>query len=271
MFPSRLPRLRDGGPDLETHCEASTFAGAAATRQGVIGFDLFDECPGWQRAPDWVLGLIDGHRCRSVLEIGSGANPTLSPQAVSERGLRYVANDIDAGEMAKADPAFDRWVGDISQGAPAGMEDRFDLVFSRMVNEHVADGRAYHANIHQVLAPGGIAAHCFSTLYSLPFVVNRLLPESFSEAILGVFDPRDREKRGKFRAYYSWSRGPSPRMVARFESLGFEVLRYVGYFGHGYYWRWPLVNRLEQWKARALVSSPVPSLCSFAMLIARKR
>lgn len=256
---------------METICDIRPLSGALPDRQGVISFDLFDQCPGWHKAPDWVMGLIEEHRCRSILEIGSGANPTLSPAIVSERGLRYVANDIDTGELAKADPAFDQWVGDISHGVPAEMESRFDLVFSRMVNEHVADGRAYHANIHRILAPGGIAAHCFATLYSLPFVTNRLLPESISDSILHIFDPRDRVKRGKFRAYYSWSRGPSPRTIAMFESLGFEVLKYVGYFGHGYYWRWPLLHRLELRKARALVSRPVPALCSYAMLIAKKR
>ena len=255
---------------METIFDTPALTKVLPDKGSVVSFDLYDKCPGWEKASDWVLGLIEQYQCRTVLEIGSGANPTLSPKVVSERGLRYMANDVDAGELAKADIVFDQWLGDISHGVPVDMESRFDLVFSRMVNEHVSDGRAYHANIYRALAPGGIAAHCFSTLYSLPFITNRILPESLSESILHVFDPRDRNKRGKFRAYYSWSRGPSRRMFARFESLGFEVLRYVGYFGHGYYWRWPLVHGMELRKARALVSRPVPALCSFAMVIARK-
>jgi Methyltransferase domain len=240
-------------------------------QQDVISFDSFDQCPGWDMAPDWVLGLIDRYKCRNILEVGSGANPTLEPHIISERGLRYVANDIDSKELAKADPVFDQWVGDISRGAPDDMKSRFDLVFSRMVNEHVADGRAYHSHINELLVPGGIAAHCFSTLYCLPFLTNRLLPDSISDSILHFFDRRDRFKRAKFPAYYSWSRGPSRRMVSKFESLGYEVLQYIGYFGHGYYWRWPLIHRLELNKARALKERPIPALCSFAVLIARKR
>jgi hypothetical protein len=243
----------------------------ASADTGVISFDLFDRCPGWDHAQDWILGVIDRYQCRNILEIGSGANPTLSPSIIADRGLRYVANDVDPDELTKADPVFDRWVGDIGQGTPAHLKSRFELVFSRMVNEHVADGRAYHSNIHELLAPGGLSAHCFSTLYSLPFVTNRLLPERVSDSILHLFDPRDRFKRAKFRAHYSWSRGPSRRMISKFEALGFEVVKYVGYFGHGYYWRWPMVHRLELRKARALVARPVPALCSFAMLIARKR
>jgi hypothetical protein len=240
--------------------------------RSVISFEPFENSPGWEKAQTWVLGLIEQYHCRSVLEIGSGANPTLSPAIVSKLGIRYVANDIDADELSKADTVFDRWVGDVTRDEiPPHMEAAFDLVFSRMVNEHVKDGRAYHANIHRLLAAGGISAHCFSTLYSLPFLANRLLPERVSDFLLHIFNPRDPFKRGKFRAYYSWSRGPSDRMIANFESLGFEMLKYTGYFGHGYYWRIPFIHRLELKKASRLVARPIASLTSFAMLVARKR
>jgi len=253
------------------HTEAKAAANISSDRS-VISFEPFENSPGWDKAQNWVLGLIEEYHCRSILEIGSGANPTLSPAIVSRLGLHYVANDIDAAELSKADHAFDRWVGDVAHDdIPPHMESAFDLVFSRMVNEHVKDGRAYHANIHRLLAVGGISAHCFSTLYSLPFLANRLLPERISDFLLNVFNPRDPFKRGKFRAYYSWSRGPSDRMIARFESLGFETLKYTGYFGHGYYWRMPLIHRLELVKASRLLAKPIAALTSFAMLVARKR
>ncbi len=40
-------------------------------------------------------------------------------------------------------------------------------------------------------------------------------------------------------------RGRSPAILKRFESLGYDVLDYRGYFGHGYYWRLSLLNKLE--------------------------
>jgi 2-polyprenyl-3-methyl-5-hydroxy-6-metoxy-1,4-benzoquinol methylase len=151
------------------------------------------------------------------------------------------------------------------------MHNRFDLVFSRMVNEHVSDGRNYHANIHKLLKPGGLSAHCFSTLYCLPFAVNCFVPDSLSSFLLNFFRPRDAHRLGKFQAHYSWSRGPSRTMISRFESLGFDVLEYTGYFGHGYYSRIPLLHRLESIKARTLLAHPIPALCSYGMLIARKQ
>jgi hypothetical protein len=255
---------------MQTKLDTLSQLQTTRTAQQAVSFELFDQCPGWDLAPDWVLGMVDKYGCQNILEIGSGPNPTLSPDVVSDRKLRYVVNDVDPHELSQADIAYDRWVGDISNGAPPHMRSRFDLVFSRMVNEHVVDGRRYHGNIRELLVPGGISAHCFSTLYCLPFLTNRLLPEFISDFMLPLFDPRDRLKHGKFRAYYSWGRGPSRRMISNFESLGFDVLKYVGYFGHGYYWRWPALHRLELQKARALVAKPIPALCSFAMLIARR-
>jgi SAM-dependent methyltransferase len=237
-----------------------------------ISFHTCSECPGWDKAPNWILSLIERFGSQNILEIGAGANPTLSASIVSSRDLQYSLNDVDAEELDKADTRFSRWVGDLTRDdIPAHLEGKFDLVFSRMVTEHVPDGRAYHSNIRRLLVPGGIAAHCFPTLYALPFLANRLLPERVSSLILGLCNPRDRYKQGKFRAYYSWSRGPSRRTIARIESLGYEVIEYRGYFGHGYYWRWRILHNLELRKARLLTRNPVPALCSYAMLLARKR
>jgi 2-polyprenyl-3-methyl-5-hydroxy-6-metoxy-1,4-benzoquinol methylase len=241
-------------------------AGAAVSFESVYDF------PGWDRAQSWVTGIIEKFDSVDVLEVGSGANPTLDADSVSSQGLRYTANDVSATELDKADSVYDRWVSDLSTDeVPPEMHGRFDLVFSRMVNEHVSDGRNYHANILKLLKPGGISAHCFSSLYSLPFTVNRYVPEFASNALLNVFMPRDTCKLGKFRAHYSWSRGPSAAMLKRFRGLGYDVLDYRGYFGHAYYHRIPVLHRLEATKARWLLSHPLPSLCSYGMLIARKQ
>lgn len=142
-----------------------------------------------------------------------------------------------------------------------------------MVNEHIKDGKTYYTNLYDLLEPGGVTAHCFSTLYTLPFVVNRLLPETLTDKLLHIFSPRaDRFQHEKFPAYYSWSRGPSKRAISRFKSLGFEVVEYVGYFGHGYYRKkLPFLDGLEQKKAKWLVKNPNPNLTSYAYVILRKR
>ncbi len=229
--------------------------------------------PGWTDAPEFLAALIEREGPETVLEIGSGANPTLPAERLRGRALRYTTNDVLASELAKAGPAYDTLLLDLATAPPELLpRDAFDLVFSRMVNEHVADGERYHRNIFDVLRPGGVAAHCFSTLYALPFVANRLLPERLASRLLDLFNPRDRDLQDKFPARYSWSRGPSRRMVARLSRLGYEVEEYHGYFGHPYYNRPPLrlLRRLEQAKTAWLCRHPVPALTSYAVVVLRK-
>lgn len=231
------------------------------------------EFPGWTGAAGFLCELIERESPATVLEIGSGANPTLAPDEVRRHGLRYTTNDVLASELDKAAPAYETLLLDLAT-APAALlpHDAFDLVFSRMVGEHVADGERLHRNVLQVLRPGGVAAHCFSTLYALPFLANRVLPERVASALLDLFNPRDRRLQDKFPARYSWSRGPSRRMIGRLTGLGYEVAEYRGYFGHPYYNRSGLraLRRLEEAKAAWLCRHPVAALTSYAVVILRK-
>ncbi|MES2393213.1 MAG: methyltransferase domain-containing protein [Acidobacteriota bacterium] len=237
----------------------------------VVEYKSFEVFPGWAAAPEFFANIFQQHNCTRVLEVGSGCRPTFSPDAVRSAGLSYVTSDRDPRELERTDPIFERRVLDLSSGDldPASI-DEFDCVFSRMVGEHVRDGGQHHRNIYRMLAPGGISAHCFSTLYAVPFIINRLLPDTLTGPLLEIFGPRG-EGQGKFPAYYSWSRGPSPAMIRRFQQIGFEVLNYTGYFGHGYYrLRLGLLEPLEVAKAAFLVRHPAPLLCSYATLILRK-
>lgn len=238
-----------------------------------IAYGHFRDFPGWTAAASFLSALIRRESCTSVLEIGAGANPTLSPTEVAARGLRYATNDVSASELAKADSAYERLLLDMATASPTALpREAFDLVFSRMVNEHVADGERYYRNIFDVLRPGGVTAHCFSTLYALPFVANRLLPERLASHMLGVVNPRDRYQHDKFPAHYSWSRGPSRRMIKRLAGLGYEITEYRGYFGHRYYDHptLRLVRALEEAKTRWLCRHPIPALTSYAVVILRK-
>jgi SAM-dependent methyltransferase len=251
---------------------ASSDNPAGALPAASIKFFSVFENPNWDNGQEWIQRIIDKYGCREILEIGSGSNPALSAKTVSDYGLRYTTNDISLEELAKADEVFTQWVGDFAtECLPDDLRNRFDLILSRMVNEHIKDAKAYHVNVHRALKPGGIAAHFFPTLYCLPFLFNRLIPSWLSSPILSVLLPRDFDKHGKFRAYYGWSRGPSRSMFERFEALGFEVLEFDGYFGHGYYTQVPFLHRLEILKARLLARNPIPTLCSYSSLVLRKR
>ncbi|MDR6299796.1 class I SAM-dependent methyltransferase [Mesonia maritima] len=228
--------------------------------------------PGWELAPQFLSNLITSYKIKNVLEIGSGANPTLDAETILSLGINYTTNDLSAEELKKAPKEFATWKADLCNSEDIkNHSKKYDLIFSRMVNEHIENGEQYYKNIFHLLEPGGITAHCFSTLYAFPFLVNRILPENLSDKLLDIFNPRDRHQHEKFPAYYSWSRGPSKKSIKKFQSIGFEVIEYVGYFGHSYYRkRLPFLHSLEQRKANYLVKNPISSLTSYAHVILKK-
>ncbi|MAN28551.1 MULTISPECIES: class I SAM-dependent methyltransferase [Mesonia] len=228
--------------------------------------------PGWEQAPQFLSQLITSNNIKNVLEVGSGANPTLDAETIMALGIHYTTNDLSAEELEKAPKEFATWQADLcNEETVKNHSKKYDLIFSRMVNEHVKDGKQYYKNIFELLSPGGITAHCFSTLYAFPFLTNKVIPETLSDKLLDIFNSRDRHQHEKFPAYYSWSRGPSKKSINKFESIGFEVIEYVGYFGHGYYKkRLPFLHYLEQQKANYLVKNPVTSLTSYAHIVLKK-
>src|SRR6185312_5672619 len=165
---------------------------------------------------------------------------------------------------------YSQMVADIAAPHLPAAGERFDLVFSRMLAEHVRSGEHFHRNVFRLLRPGGVAVHCFPTLYSLPFPVNRAMPERWADAALRLIQPRDRHQYAKFPAYYDWCRGPSPRAWRRLEGLGYEVVQYTGLFGHPYYGESGPLAWLQQSVTRALLRHPVNALTSYAFLVLRR-
>lgn len=238
-----------------------------------IDYKNVKEFPGWDLAPEFLRNIISQYDVKNILEIGSGANPTLTLDYIKSKKLMYTTNDIDSGELKKADPFLKTLCFDFcNPEIPEDSKSKYDLIFSRMVNEHVRDGRQYYKNIYEALVDDGITVHCFSTLYSLPFVVNKVTPEWLSSMLLRVFAPRDEYSHGKFKAYYSWSRGPANKMINRFQDIGFEVVEYVGFFGHDYYKkRLPVLDYFEQIKTNHLLTRfKSPYLTSYAYVILKK-
>jgi SAM-dependent methyltransferase len=236
----------------------------------------FDEFPGWTRAPAVVEALVAEHGARVVADIGGGANPLLPQELVTQRGLDYHVLDISPVELAKApkwcrkitvdvaapDPEFRARVGDL----------QVDLAFSHMLLEHVRDARQAHRNVGSILRPGGIAVHFYPTPCVLPLAVNRLVPERISTALARLAQP-ERDFSGhevKFPALYRACGIPGPRMTRMFDALGFDVVRHVGYVGHDYYRRFPLLRDAERAARRLLTRAGVPATCA-ALVVLRRR
>jgi len=237
-----------------------------------VRFHFYEDFPGWGGAEEFFLRIVDTCQATKILEVGSGANPTFSGSLIADRGFRYITSDIARSELDRSPAGYEQRVIDLESGLlPGDILGQCDLIFSRMVNEHVRDGDKYHRSILRLLRPGGVAAHCYATMYTLPFCVNALIPDEVAERVLDFVAPRDRSQHHRFHAYYTWCRGPTRKMLRRFEGLGYDVVAYDGYYGHGYYQRrLGTLHRLEQVKARILVSHPLPILCSYATVVLRK-
>jgi SAM-dependent methyltransferase len=237
----------------------------------VITFGEVNQFEGWDRFPSFIQELIKGHSLRHICEVGAGANPAISPEFVQEHGLNYEALDENEGEVSKSGLArmsvIDICAADCElPGAP------YDLIFSRMAAEHFRNPTHAYMNMFRALVPGGLCVHSFATLYALPFLLNRMLPDSISDLTLDRVSPRiDRDRHEKFKAYYFHCRGPMKHQVLFYQDIGYEVLEYRGYFGHNYYhMKLPFLHLLEKQKTRVLLKAPVACLTSYSTIILRR-
>jgi SAM-dependent methyltransferase len=236
-----------------------------------INYGLTEDA--WAGFLDKVRELIITRGCRTVCEIGGGANPALPLDFVQQHRLDYVIIDVSATELAKAPAGYRTRVQDVT-GPIEGEQGTYDLVFSKMLAEHVKDGEVFHRNMHALLKPGGVAFHFFPTLYAPPYVLNLLLPERLTYRLLTLIQTgrENHGNKGKFPAHYRWCRGPTKRQLARLEAVGFHILNYTGFYGHaGYYKKMPMVERAHLALSRWLLRHPTPWLTSFAYAVLEKR
>lgn len=209
---------------------------------------------------------MDGaERC---CEVGGGARPVVSLTEIQRRGVDYIV--FDQGQE-RAPAGYRCFQGDVlDAGRVHELVERhgpFDVVISRWTAEHVAEGRAFHAKVFDMLRPGGTAIHFFPTLYSLPFVVNRALSHELSSVLLSR---TLKARKVKFPARYSWCRGPTRRQIESLQALGYVIERYVGFFGHNYYASVKPLHRAQRRLSDLLLEHPRPSMTSFALLVMRR-
>ncbi len=223
------------------------------------------------------LGTLMAQGARRFCDVGGGANPIVSTRKIEQLGLEYVLLDDSAEELAKAPAEYRTFQGNILDRARIsellGQGGPFDVVASRWTAEHMPDGRAFHSQVFDMLRPGGAAVHLFPTLYSPPFLVNRLLPDAVSARILersGGAGRVSESRHPKFPSYYSWCYGPSARQLKRLESVGFTIESYTGFYGHAYYRRVAALEAAQRRLTALLLHRPVAALTSFALVVLRR-
>jgi SAM-dependent methyltransferase len=195
--------------------------------------------------------------------------PAFRLEQLPEHVSSYTVNDISADELALAPAAYEKALFDVT-GDVRDFAGQFDVVFSKTLLEHVADGEALHRNVLSLLKPGGIAFHMAPTLYALPFVLNRMMPETLSRSILFRFFPNRRSEKPKFPAYYSWCYGNRAKMNGMLQRVGYREVEIIHFYGHSYYERIPVLRRIERAWAATAARRDWSTFSSFVHLVARK-
>jgi hypothetical protein len=221
----------------------------------------------WRSYHDFLKKIILNFGLRTICEIGCGANPEFSYPELERAKDEYHLMDISKTELAKAPDEYIKIVADVtSPDLPS--EHKYDLIFTKMLAEHVADGKAFHTNILHLLSPNGIAVHFFPTLFNVPFIINKISPERISDKLLYYFS----RYHHKFPAKYSWCYGATKKQIGRFDDLGYRVIVYGGFFGHEGYWeKIPVFRNIHVAKTSFLLKHPNPHFTSYAIIVVAKK
>ena len=225
----------------------------------------------WDGYTTILKKVIEENSFKRICEVGGGAYPALPIDYISTNNLDYVILDISEKELEKAPVGYNKLVKDICT-KELDYSGEFELIFSKMLAEHVKNGKTFHANIYKLLSHGGIAFHFFPTLYALPFVINRVVPERIASYLLDLLRGWDRFGHRRFPAYYSWCRGPTKTQIKRFRSLHYDILEYRGFFGHEspYYNRLPFIKKISKSISEYLIRHPSPYFTSYAYIFLKK-
>ncbi|WP_181705629.1 methyltransferase domain-containing protein [Chthonobacter rhizosphaerae] len=207
---------------------------------------------------------------KTVLEVGAGRQPLFKPDELRQYDIDYVANDISQVELDAMPVEVPKYAFDASADVPDECVGRFDFIFSKMVQEHIRNTPRYYRNLSRMLKPGGLALNFHPVLYAVPFIINRLMPETLSDPLLYMMrKDRTRERNPKFPALYDHC-VISEKVRANLKAQGFREVLQVPFYGHGYYKMFPGIRTVHAKVTSALRRRDFTPLASFSYTVAIK-
>lgn len=134
-------------------------------------------------------------------------------------GIKLIATDISADELALNEHADETVVADLSEELPLP-RDSADLVVSRAVLEHVPDVRAAARNMYRVTKPGGRTANLLPGRFSLFGIAARLLP---FKPVLWFLHRVSRETVDQVEFDVFYDQGTPARIERAFRDAGYRT------------------------------------------------
>ena len=229
----------------------------------------------WARAnfKDVVQRAIVASGAKRVMEIGGGRLPLFLREEIEKLGVEYTSNDVSQRELDRSPSYVSKACFDVStknQSEIAPFENRYDFVFSQMVFEHIRDNRQAYANVFRILGPDGICLNFHPLQYTVPFMVNRALPDSLSRRLVTkMFPNRTDDGIPKFPAYYN-NCFITKRAQQLIEDSGFSHVEFCPFYGHGYFDKIPGARNLARLAHDFANRSDMKILASFAYVFAQK-
>jgi SAM-dependent methyltransferase len=227
----------------------------------------------WANYERVVRHLAEASRAKKLIEIGGGRDPLFGREALAELGAELTVNDISPAELAALPKGYRTACFDIAGNLTPEEIARggYDLAFSRMVFEHVADGKRAWENLFRLLAPGGIGLAFVPTLYAFPFVANWLLPDDFAARLVkSIYKNRTDNEDPVFPARYSWTVASEKKLAPMLSSIGYREAMVVPFYGHGYYQPFPIVRDIHAKFTEIARARDWRFFASYAYIAARK-
>lgn len=135
-----------------------------------------------------------------ILDVGSGRRPTFAAEARAP-GTWYAGLDVSGAELARAGPGdYDETIVADLVDPVDRLRDRFDLIVSWQVLEHVSDMALALGNLRSYLRPGGRLVAMFSGGLAIYALVNRVLPVRLGARLGALVTRRPRDT--VFPAFY---------------------------------------------------------------------
>jgi SAM-dependent methyltransferase len=230
----------------------------------------------WQGYRPSILALAKEYGLTRLMEIGGGRRPLFTPEECEGLGFETTINDISSVELESMKVKFPKFPavcfdvsGDIS--SPEIKKGHYDLIYSRMVFEHVKDVEQAWKNVYQLLVPGGVAIAFYPTLYALPFLVNKVIPESVSSKIVDVlYGFRKGRDMLKFPAYYDHCYGDAKRVEPMLQKIGFSDTAVLPFYGHDYFKNLPVLREIDNAIHDLARRKNLATLSSYAYAVVRK-
>jgi SAM-dependent methyltransferase len=165
-----------------------------------------------------------------ILDVGAGRRPAI-PLPDRPPRTRYVALDSAGAELelAPAGVYDDTIVADVVDRLPA-LEERFDLIVSWNVLEHVPSLETALANLRSYLRPGGVLVAQFASRFAAHALISRVTPGALGARAMERLLDRSRDT--VFDAHYDDCRYSAlDRLMSPFSTYAITPLyRDASYF-----------------------------------------